>query len=240
MQKNQYVHSPKKNSTFIVVFVILLLIIIVLSRFVGHNLLSENEIKQVEEKKNTITDNKEEIIDKKDAKDEKENEDIDTNVNYYEIYRYKFPVPKELVSSTDLINIYITDGNTFQLQFSLSSDNYSSVVANPEYYKQEFEKTGVTITKNYEKKYLGKSFYLFKIVDDNNSAFLYLTEVDDDTVGIGIIMATSLSAYEKGLNYVSSMVKNSDKNSSFADVENGNGLSGGLKVNKDIFNNTKK
>ncbi len=243
MQNNQYVQPPRKNGAFVVIFIILLLVILGLGGFVGYNLLSKNDAKQVEKNKDVSqnNDNKKETEEKnkEESTDKKENEEIATNAIYYELYGYKFPVPKELILERVENSFLITDNTYFQLQFSLAADSYSNIVSHPEYYKQEFEKIGVTIEKYYEKKYVGKKFYLFKVNNNGSSALFYVTEVDDNLVGTGIIMATSSSAYEKGLNYVSKMVTDSSKNSNFVAGENNNGLSSSPEINKDIFDNAK-
>ena len=214
---------PKNNKSFLIIVIVLVVAIIGVLVFIITNLSNQNSSspknnsETTEKKDDKENSNKDEEKDDNEDKEDNSSEEVSVeNKKTYESNGYKFTIPNDIKSVIQDNILYISNGSDFQYNFEPFNMSYDSIVEDPSDLLSVFTEKGAIVGKSATKNYDGQEFFLVNLIVSGKPVVCYFSPIDNYNLAFGVGQATTISAHEKALNYISKIVASAETSSSFA------------------------
>ncbi len=221
---------PKKNNSFIIIVIILAVAIAGLGGVIGYKFVSDNSTKTKETDKDNKDKNKEKETDKDNDKDkdddkdddkdnDKDNDKDDDNVasdNVFEFGDYSFTIPSGVKYEKEDNLLTISDGTTYQANFTYDYYVYSEIIADPTAVLNEIKSTGMNVGEYKEVTSSGRKYFLVYVSSGTNEGIFYFSDLDGESSVLGLIMIRTDDGLEKALKVVDQIADSAKASSNFA------------------------
>lgn len=230
---------PKKNNSFIIIVIILTFVISGLCGVIGYKFVSDDSTKTKETDKdnknnnsskkddnNKKDDDNNKDDDKKDddnnKKDDDNNKDDDNPGggvaadNVFEVGDYSFTIPSGVKYEKEDNLLTISDGTTYQANFTHDYYVYSDIIADPTAVLNEIKSAGMNVGNYAEQVVNGRKYFLIHVSAGTNEGIFYFSDLDGESSVLGLIMIRTDDGLEKALKVVDQIADSAKASSNFA------------------------